>query len=495
MFEELIISERNNIKFLMDGLDYIQFSEIINKEDYPQYFRQYLNGYLLEHFTKLKLDLNENYSINLNDLELSDQWRSFEIACRDFFRLHKEKIDKIILESVQLNLNLTLRPNQTLVNFLFRDELYQIPENIKIRMHYFDSDIEIISKIKIWLEEQTSIISIFQFRKIANSIISELFKQNEYSKVSAWFQYLIESLASVKFTSEYSTFTILGIFSRDLNWNGLQQFLSVNKTQYFDQILSKSSIENALSFYLATWLKDSKQTEENEQTTSANKTAVTDADLEEFEHGKETAEETIPAMDEHDKMMIEESYEGEEESYGATPEQNPDEEEEELSESILEQITENSEKSDVEVINEDLSKVDEILAELNQAEQISVEQSNQETEVNSEEDEFERMAAMIAGGNDIVNVELHNQPEQDKVQSNIESFEEINKLIQNLDDKLTNKLKTVEDIKDYQELAKTTRLTDLNYIDLDSPQFTQTQTELFKLLIELKKRKAYIQEK
>lgn len=490
MFEELIFSEKNKINFLMDGSDYIQFSDIINNVDYPQYFRQYLNGYLLEHFTKLKLDLYENYSINLNDLELSDQWRSFEIACLDSFRLHKDKIDKIILESVQLNLNLTLRPNQTLVNFLFRDELYQIPENIKIRMQYFDSEIEIISKINIWLEEQTSIISIFQFRKIANSIISELFKQNDLSIVSAWFQYLIKSLASVKFTSEYSTFTILTIFSSDLNWNGLQQFLSVNKTKYFDQILSKSSIENALSLYLATWLKDSKQSEENEQTISDDEIEMTDADLEEFEYGKGTAEETTPEMDEYDKMLMEESFEGEEESYGAPPEQNSDEEVEVVSESILEQFTDNSEKDVVEVINEDISKIDDNLAELNQAEQISVEQSIQETEANSEEDEFERMAAMIAGGNDIVNAEFNIQLEQDKVQPNIESFEEINNLIQNLDDKLTNNLKTVEDIKDYHELAKTTRLTDLNYIDLDSPQLTQTQKELFKLLIELKKRKA-----
>lgn len=489
MFEELIFSEKNNINFMMDETDYIRVSDIINNVDYPQYFRQYLNGYLLEHFTKLKVELHENYSINLNDLEVSDQWRSFEIACCDSFRLHKDKIDKIIIESVQLNLNLTLRPNQTLVSFLFRDELYQIAENIKIRMQYFDSEIEIISKINIWLEDQTSIISIFQFRKIVNSIISELFKENDFSKVSAWFQYLIESLASVKFTSEYSTFTILTIFSSDLNWNGLQQFLSVNKTKYYNQILSKTSIENALSFYLATWLKDSKQSEEIEQTITSDKIAVTDADLEEFEYSKET-EETTTEMDEYDKMLMEESFEGEEESYGATPEQNSDEEVEVVSESILEQFTDNSGKKDVEVINEDLSKIDDILAELNQAEQILAEQSNQETEVNSEEDEFERMAAMIAGGNDIVNAELNIQPEHDKVQPNIESFEEINNLIQNLNDKLTNNLKSVEDIKDYHELAKTTRLTDLNYIDLDSPEFPQTQKELYKLLIELKKQKA-----
>ena len=489
MFEELIFSEKNNINFMMDETDYIRVSDIINNVDYPQYFRQYLNGYLLEHFTKLKVELHENYSINLNDLEVSDQWRSFEIACCDSFRLHKDKIDKIIIESVQLNLNLTLRPNQTLVSFLFRDELYQIAENIKIRMQYFDSEIEIISKINIWLEDQTSIISIFQFRKIVNSIISELFKENDFSKVSAWFQYLIESLASVKFTSEYSTFTILTIFSSDLNWNGLQQFLSVNKTKYYNQILSKTSIENALSFYLATWLKDSKQSEEIEQTITSDKIAVTDADLEEFEYSKET-EETTTEMDEYDKMLMEESFEGEEESYGATPEQNSDEEVEVVSESILEQFTDNSGKNDVEVINEDLSKIDDILAELNQAEQILAEQSNQETEVNSEEDEFERMAAMIAGGNDIVNAELNIQPEHDKVQPNIESFEEINNLIQNLNDKLTNNLKSVEDIKDYHELAKTTRLTDLNYIDLDSPEFPQTQKELYKLLIELKKQKA-----
>ncbi len=566
MFEELIFAEKNKIQILLDQSDYIQVSNITNNNEYPLYLRQYLKGLMFEQITKLKTDLVINYNININDLEINDQWRIFEDACYEFYKLEYNKIDEIILNAVELNLNYTIRPKQTLINFLFRDELYQSTINLKNRLHYFDLKEEIISKISIWLDEQDSTISIFQFRNITSSIISNLFKENKYSIVANWFENLIKSLETIKFNPENSIFSILSIFSSDLNWNGLQQFLNTNKKQYLNKILSKSSIEDCISNYLACWLKDSSAKENSDDLLNIEQESELESNLPESDTIGEIADIPNQEVDEYDKILREESFEGEEESYdlddtaegkildeklseqsfikndelksldefdnqsentetaeqinalqdlddydklmaeislegeGETYEnlsaEELDEEIDENNENITiknnvwDEFSQNSNDDSKILDDENIRKIDEIIGEFGQTEQIATEQTNRETEETNEEDEFERLASMIASGEDVAQDVVTHTPTDNKVEISTENFAEINNLINNLNDKLNQNIKETQDLHDYREFAKQTRLADLNFIDINTPEFTKTKKELYELLIELKKRKA-----
>lgn len=558
MFEELIFLEKNKIQFLLDDADYVQFYNIVNNEEYPQYFRQFLKGYMSEQISKLKLDITENYGIDLNDLDFENYWRSFESACFNMYKLPKAKFEGIIVDSIQLNLNLILRPKQTLTNFLFRDELYQIPENIKQRLTYFNLDLEVISKISIWLENQNSLINIFQFRQILSSILSEIFKDKHYSMLSNWFEDLIYTISSAKFNSENSVYSILLIFASDLNWNGLTQFLNSNKSKYINRVLSKQSIEEILSYYLATWLKDSDSNQKIEQASTNSEMYDLDSNFPQDDNIEDNLEALESELDEYDKMLMEEAFEGEEESYELESETEVTEAEEEslmeqdngqdvdleafenlaldtdktkedesISEvdeldeilkmesldaeaesygstadeksenevvnennNIWEEFEENSDNNFSVIDDEDINKIDEVLSEFNNVDDSSTEQENKSDELISEDDEFEKMAEMIAGGGDLSISEVASTPSPISEQSDFQDFSEIDNLIQKLNDKLAINVKTKENLKDYQELAHQSRLADLNFIDLNDPQFSQTQKELYKLLIELKKRKS-----
>lgn len=531
MFEELIFSEKNKIQVLLDKCDFYKISDIINNDQSPKYFAQFLQGHLIEQLSKIKVELLDNYGININDLELYDNWRVFEISTYDSYKLNKNKIDELINDAVQLNLNFLIRPKQTLVNFLFRDELFQLTDNIKIKLQYFNPNLEIISKIDIWLEEQNQLISIFKFRSIISNIISNYFKENQFTKVADWFAYLIDSVEGIKFSYENSTFNFISIFANDLNWNGLHQFLNLNKDEYINTTLSNSSINKLLSNYLALWHKeetdiiDTQLTEEiNKEDTDTEEINVafvesesddfTEMVIEEELEGDgdsdgESSEQEIPLekelaspeynlkdltevkpeFDEYDKMLMEEAFEGEGESYGTDADERQNEEIDDEKASFWNNFTDNNDFDTSLTLSEDIEVIDEILAEVEKEENVQVQTYEESSEI-SEDDEFEKMAALIAGGEDIVSSTTKSPTlTQSETISSAESFSKIENIIEKLNNLLNTKIGTGTNLKEVQEFAQQTRLSDLNFIDLKNPQFSQTKKELYELLIDLKRKK------
>lgn len=521
MFEELIFSEKNKLQLLLGESELYKISDVIQNDELPTYFRNYLKAYLSEQLIKLKIDILENYNINVNDLELNDNWRVFENACYEFTKLDANKIDEIIVNSVQLYFNFLIRPKQTIVNFLFRDELYQSLENLHIRLQYFEKETELISELEMWLENQISNIDIFKFRNAVNQINTNIFQNNNETKVSDWFIYLINAINSLKFNSEYSIYTILSIFSADLNWKGLVQFLNLNKNELIHKPFTVNHINETLIYYLAVWFKESQTYEYNDVPTktqeSENIEELEDYDkmmaLESFvgeEESYETQEVELPEieeiisddeiidseMDDYDKMLASEIAIGEEESYVT----NTNEEVEKIN------INDKIDWGEVanNIINEDenketpiqsLSELDNILAEL-RTEDSSIENEAQElnndiSEDVSEDDEFEKMAALIAGGSDVSSSPSSVRTISDKEPlDNIEINSEIDGLIQDISNKLDLRIGAKEDLKDYTALAEQIRLSDIKFVDLDDPTVSQTKRELYGLLREIKGRKA-----
>lgn len=544
MFEELVFSEKNKIQFLLDENDFYKVSEIINNNEYPKYFIQFLKGYLLEQLTKVRLDLADNYGIDVNDMELYDNWRIFEDSTYENYKLSKNKIEELVNNSINLNLNFLIRPKQTLVNFLFRDEIFQLPETIKIKLQYFDSELEIISKINIWLEEQSGTISIFHFRYHIGNIITNYFKENHFTKVAEWFDYLNNSVKEVKFNHENSTYNFLSILANDLNWNGLLQFLNLNKASYLNTILSESSINGVIQSYLAYWHKEETNSIDIEPSIDISKVHsvaedynvddgendIDDYDKMLMEEGFEGEEESYGTnlnseveleeklmeldtsegynsdevleenaeLDEYDKMLMEEEFEGEEESYGTNSDELQNEDVVEDNNNIWDSFSNNTDyniadnnNTEANALDVDLEIIDQIMADVGKSEDSILTETLEESTELSEDDEFERMAALIAGGGDsttTTNISPINI-ESDTV-SKVESFSEIENLIENLNNKLISHIGTGENLKEVKELAQQTRLADLNFIDLNNPQFTHTKKELYQLLIDLKRKKA-----
>jgi len=542
MFEELILKEKDNFQHFLEDADYYQIVDIINNNNFPKYFRDYLNGYLFDQLYKLKTDIIYNYGIKVDDLEFADNWRLFEESCYNFYKLNKSKLNEFVLNSIQLNFNLIIRPKQTLVNFLFRDEIYQVSDIIKNRLEYFNSEQEIISELKIWLSDQNQVISIFHFRNTVHSLLNKLFKENHFDKVAEWFSYLSTIIEQTKFNAEHSVYTILSIFSNDLYWNGLQQYLNENKQQFVSKALSDKTINEVLLGYLAQWHKESEaipkeiqQTESIPQiesfqdeitnqdlskieetpteTDEYNNMILEEAfegegetyatieleqtkeepliDIADFESIAKQAQETPTETDEYDNMILEEAFEGEGETYDIkSNELEGIETNENLDENIW-NFSNDLVRTDVSTIDEDLEHIDEIMAEIESQEHSLIEQSDQAelSTTKSEDEELERLAEIISSKTDIAaspsisQSQTTNEPtiNPDNT-SSIETY--INSLTNKLDQKITNQV----EIKSYEELANQVNLQDLNYIDLNDPQIPQTKKELYQLMLDLKRK-------
>ena len=549
MFEELIFTEKNYIQNVFEHSDSYKINDIINNQNFPDYFRYYLKGYLLEQISKLKTDIIDNHGIMVNDLEFIDNWRLFEESCYNFYKLDKNKLDEIILSSVQLNFNLIIRPKQTLVNFLFRDEIYQITETINNRIEYFNPNLEIIAELKILLEELPPTISIFNFRNAIRILINKIFKENHYSKVAKWFSNLTKSIEGSKFNSEHSVYAILSIFANDLQLKGLQQYLDENKQQLINITLTEKAINNVLIGYLAEWhSEDDKMQEEQIQPTKVEVRTqdIQEIDLDQDKYGPNQVTEISPEIDEFEKMLLENEFEGEAETYPIEideqvnlenePPIQPDEtivteqsndtqpEIDEFEKMLLENEfegeaetyeTQSNELNEIETISvseenvwnftidksnsevespisEDLEQLDEIISEINAAGQSLTEQIHpSETSASpSEEEELERLAELIGSKSDIQQSSPSHAIESTN-ESNVglDDSSEIENLINNLSHKLHQKIHNSSEFKSYEELAKQIKIEDLNYVDLSNPELSPTKKELYKLLLDLNRKK------
>ena len=549
MFEELIFTEKNYIQNVFEHSDSYKINDILNNQNFPDYFRYYLKGYLLEQISKLKTDIIDNHGIMVNDLEFIDNWRLFEESCYNFYKLDKNKLDEIILSSVQLNFNLIIRPKQTLVNFLFRDEIYQITETINNRIEYFNPNLEIIAELKILLEELPPTISIFNFRNAIRILINKIFKENHYSKVAKWFSNLTKSIEGSKFNSEHSVYAILSIFANDLQLKGLQQYLDENKQQLINITLTEKAINNVLIGYLAEWhSEDDKMQEEQIQPTKVEVRTqdIQEIDLDQDKYGPNQVTEISPEIDEFEKMLLENEFEGEAETYPIEideqvnlenePPIQPDEtivteqsndtqpEIDEFEKMLLENEfegeaetyeTQSNELNEIETISvseenvwnftidksnseiespisEDLEQLDEIISEINAAGQSLTEQIHpSETSASpSEEEELERLAELIGSKSDIQQSSPSHAIESTN-ESNVglDASSEIENLINNLSHKLHQKIHNSSEFKSYEELAKQIKIEDLNYVDLSNPELSPTKKELYKLLLDLNRKK------
>jgi len=549
MFEELIFTEKNYIQNVFEHSDSYKINDILNNQNFPDYFRYYLKGYLLEQISKLKTDIIDNHGIMVNDLEFIDNWRLFEESCYNFYKLDKNKLDEIILSSVQLNFNLIIRPKQTLVNFLFRDEIYQITETINNRIEYFNPNLEIIAELKILLEELPPTISIFNFRNAIRILINKIFKENHYSKVAKWFSNLTKSIEGSKFNSEHSVYAILSIFANDLQLKGLQQYLDENKQQLINITLTEKAINNVLIGYLAEWhSEDDKMQEEQIQPTKVEVRTqdIQEIDLDQDKYGPNQVTEISPEIDEFEKMLLENEFEGEAETYPIEideqvnlenePPIQPDEtivteqsndtqpEIDEFEKMLLENEfegeaetyeTQSNELNEIETISvseenvwnftidksnsevespisEDLEQLDEIISEINAAGQSLTEQIHpSETSASpSEEEELERLAELIGSKSDIQQSSPSHAIESTN-ESNVglDDSSEIENLINNLSHKLHQKIHNSSEFKSYEELAKQIKIEDLNYVDLSNPELSPTKKELYKLLLDLNRKK------
>lgn len=500
MFEELIFSEKDIIQNCLEDNQYYKLIDIINDNNLPQYLRYYIRGYLSEHLFKLKTDIIDNHGIQVDDLEFSDNWRMFEEACYNFYKINKNKLEEIILSAIQLNFNLQIRPKQTLVNFLFRDEIYQISQIINNRLNFFDPELEIISELRIWLSEQPQVVSIHHFRNATQSLLTEFFKENHFNKVADWFLYLTKTIEGTKFNPEHSIYAILSIFANDLNWNGLQQYLNEHKQQFANRALTKNLINDVLVGYLVYWhgkgevtTIDVEQTEPIDQIDSIQE--INDFDISKIEKVEEVASENdelakideFTEIDEFDKMLLEQEFLGEGETYDI---QSKEKDEIESTENTWSFSDDETQPQKVP-INEDLENLDEILAEVNLQNQSFSSEIDQfkASEAISEDEELEKLAEMLGSRTDISPLKpTEQEPTISEPATDTNETASIEYLIDNLTNKLERKIANRVEIKSYEELANQVRLQDLSYIDLNDPQLPPTKRELYQLLLDLKRK-------
>ncbi len=246
MFENYIEIQTRKLEGLFDQTS-VPIEQIIYNNSIPNYFVNYLRAYINSKSISLYLDLIENYNFSKDSMELAEAWRVFDDTYRNSFEFSSELLQSLIYQSTTLYFNYLVRPQTTLVNFIFQDYLFQSIQNIKERLKYFQDTDYLISRLTLWLEEQEfdnnlQKINKFQFKKVISNIENEYYKDFESSEINHWFE-LINNFINFESNNKSIDTSFFAIFFDDKKWFGLKDYIIHH---FLDKSMTKIDINDVV---------------------------------------------------------------------------------------------------------------------------------------------------------------------------------------------------------------------------------------------------------
>jgi hypothetical protein len=251
MFEDLIEIKRNDLISKLSPKDDFIFEDILLIQDLPEYIKLYFDSYITASIIQVKYQLSSNEFINFNDPEMNDVLMNLEEVLYRKFHFSLENLKKIITKATELYLNFLIRPQFTLLNFLFRDELTVQLSTIQERMKYFTPNIHYITSLNLKLQEiifESGNINFerYKFRKLLFSLENENRKNLNAEDILDWFLPLFEFMG---YEQQKIPISSVLLYLDDTGLTGLKHFVQnyINNREEF--LVSKEEILNLLMLY------------------------------------------------------------------------------------------------------------------------------------------------------------------------------------------------------------------------------------------------------
>ena len=478
MFENYIEQQTRKLEGLFDQPS-VSIEQIIYNDSLPTYFVNYLRAYINSKSISLYTDLIENYNFSKDSMELAEAWRVFEDTYRNSFEFSSELLQTLIHQSTSLYFNYLVRPQTTLVNFIFQDYLFQSIQNIKERLKYFQDTDYLISRLTLWLEEQEidnnlPKVNKFQFKKVISSIENEYYKDYESSEINHWFA-LIDKFINLNNNTKAIDTSIFAIFFDDKKWFGLKNYVIHH---FLDKSMTKIEINDVaelINHYLsdALLIENEPSSEEPVFTKMVDHSSEINTD---FGSTNDENEEEIDEDAELEDNLQTEIY---------IDEIEPNELESDNFE--IEVIKPN----EIEVIKP--NEIGEYEIDVNSDTQLGDNSEDEILEANNKltEDEidFDILADLIANGNDLTETtpqaETHKQ-EFISNENNPSTYETIESKLSNLEEKI-NKLE-VPGYQTYLEIADENSYLTMGKLETENLENDSIKKELLEFMLKLKRK-------
>ncbi len=251
MFEDLIEIKRNELISKLSLKDDFIFEDILLMQDLPEYIKLYFDSYITASIIQVKYQLSSNEFINFNDPEMNDVIVNLEDVLYRKFHFSLENLKKIITKAIELYLNFLIRPQFTLLNFLFRDELAVQLSTIQERMKYFAPNINYITSLnlelqKIIFESGNINFERYKFRKLLFSLEYENRKNLNAEDIVNWFSPLFEFM---EYENGKIPISSVLLYLDDTGLTGLKHFIQnyINDKEEF--FVLKEELLNLFMLY------------------------------------------------------------------------------------------------------------------------------------------------------------------------------------------------------------------------------------------------------
>jgi hypothetical protein len=492
MFEELINYKVELISSSFNQLEFIQFDDL-KKLETPLFIKKYFEGFIISKILELKRTVNQG-QLNFDDKEISECWQIFIKLFQDKFTFTKDDYQKNIKNACELFFNFIIRPQTTLISYIYRDEFLIPIAVIHERLNYFPDDNSLITSLRMWYEQKyfqlpdNELIDRKTFRDLIFDLEKDNYKILNINDILNWFQPIFECNIINEDGEPILPIAALYLFFDDKKWIGLKQFLAKFSSDSELNGITKEQLTN----FLFSYQKEIITSSQNIQTEIENISIEPSQELSNEYYGESSdnmniesnSENNIQQMDENSNFTTSDEIQNIE----AEAIEEMTKEIQDIEAEVIEEMTKEIQDIEAEAIEEMTKEIQDIEIndnEINELFQESHQSIADEIKQEEENFDFDALADSILGFETeekpihkiTENKQKENTPEKEGTD------EEINSTIQELMFQLETKFSITTDDLNY-EIEKINK-SDLKFVNIEAIE-NETKRELCKLILDIK---------
>ncbi|MGQ9819501.1 MAG: hypothetical protein ACUVQ1_06200 [Candidatus Kapaibacteriales bacterium] len=250
MFDSVLNLTTNKIFSLIDGLEEpVYFSDLLKINNLPAPYLKFFEAEKNRQIYELKLLHSGLFYFDFNHPEFSKIYNEFLTNLHKIVRLDKQALTDLVFEAVKFRLHFLIQPRKILLDFVFKNSLQKIKEEVLLDLEYFNDYNYLIDELKMKINRYKSeYISRIEFQILVSQIDNHFFTQSKAHDILSVLLPLCEFFSLNNFDSEKSRIPALALyyFFKDKEYVSLFNFFLSEFEKDSNTMYNLSQIEEIL---------------------------------------------------------------------------------------------------------------------------------------------------------------------------------------------------------------------------------------------------------
>lgn len=185
MFDSILNTAKDKIFSIIDELDEpVYFSNLLAIDQLPLQYSKFFRAELNRQVYEFKLLLSGLFNFDFYHPNFVEIYGNFLEDLDKIARLDRQALEDLVFEAVKFRMHFLLQPRKVLLDFIYKNALHKIKEEILIDLEYFADYEYLTEELKKRIQEHKSVsLSRIEFQLLIAQIDNHFFAHSNVSEI------------------------------------------------------------------------------------------------------------------------------------------------------------------------------------------------------------------------------------------------------------------------------------------------------------------------